>query len=252
MELRAFQRRLLGSRCWIDDAPTHASHAGQRQCTQCRRKWSFATLQRHWQLAKFFCAPGKRKFERDRKTRPAPDNFGPGRAFTVSQPDRQVIDRIHAAVLLECGHRVAGRTIARERKTAINAHPVGRIYTTFEILMLVEYFFDDRQTHRESRIALLERAGRRATRAAADSEEALQDALRNIAARHPKKFREIVEPALEAIWTEGFGGYVDRLAILYRRYFAPKLEALGVQPFAFSWDNLRGSPHLGPLGAGFF
>lgn len=250
MKLRAFQGRLLEERCWIDGARTHPSHAGQRQCPRCRRKWSYRTMQRHWRLAKFFSAPSASKFERDRAARPAPDNYGPGRVFTVSHPELQVVDRIHAAVLLACGNRVAGRTIARSRKTAIDAHTVGRIYTTFEIAMLLEYLFDDREIHRAERVALLQQAGRKPTPAAIYSEEALEEALRTMAASRPGKFRRIVDLGLEAIWHEGFGGYVSRLGILYRRFFAPKLTRLGVDPAAWDAKELRGSLGLGPLAGG--
>lgn len=246
INLREFQHRLAQQRCWIDGARTHHSFAGQRQCPQCRRKWSFSNLQRHWRLAKLFCAPSDRKFECDREAFSSPDNFGPGHEFTVSHPARQVIDRIHAAVLLECGDRVAGRTIARARKIAINARAVGRIYTTFEFLMLLEYFFDAKDAQRPSRAELLKLARMKAAPSAADDEHAVQDALQTIAKAQPEKFREILDWTLKSIWKDeaGLGGYAGRLEILYRRFFAAKLDQLKVNPYGWSRFRRRMHPYV--------
>lgn len=46
---------LDGQLCWRCHCSTHASHARQRQCPQCRKKWSYARRQLEWSLAELFC-----------------------------------------------------------------------------------------------------------------------------------------------------------------------------------------------------
>jgi hypothetical protein len=60
MTAEEFDQRLARQLCWIDGSPTHASHAGQRQCRHCRRKWSYSTLRKQWELARLYCAGHKR------------------------------------------------------------------------------------------------------------------------------------------------------------------------------------------------
>lgn len=47
--------------CWLDGVPTVASHAGQRQCPHCRRKWCYEALRRQWRVAQEFCKGSSRK-----------------------------------------------------------------------------------------------------------------------------------------------------------------------------------------------
>jgi len=56
-----FDRHLRLGLCWLDGVPTVASHAGQRQCPHCRRKWSYAVLRRRWAIAKEFCKGSTRR-----------------------------------------------------------------------------------------------------------------------------------------------------------------------------------------------
>ncbi len=61
MDSLDFDRSLRLQLCWLDGFPTTASHAGQRQCPHCRRKWSYAVLRRQWVLAEEFCKGTTRK-----------------------------------------------------------------------------------------------------------------------------------------------------------------------------------------------
>jgi len=56
-----FDRHLRLELCWLDNFPTAASHAGQRQCRHCRRKWSYSVLRRQWLLAEEFCKGSTRR-----------------------------------------------------------------------------------------------------------------------------------------------------------------------------------------------
>lgn len=56
-----FDKYLETELCWTDGFPTVASHAGQRQCPHCRRKWSYVRMLQKWLLAKAFCAGLTRK-----------------------------------------------------------------------------------------------------------------------------------------------------------------------------------------------
>jgi hypothetical protein len=57
----SFNRHLTRKLCWIDSSPTHASSERQRQCSQCRRKWSYDGLARRWILAQEYCAGSNRR-----------------------------------------------------------------------------------------------------------------------------------------------------------------------------------------------
>lgn len=61
MDAGTFDRHLALELCWLDDFPTVASHAGQRQCPHCRRKWSFAAMRRRWLVAQEFCKGSSRR-----------------------------------------------------------------------------------------------------------------------------------------------------------------------------------------------
>jgi len=229
MTLEEFEARLTQQRCWLDGAPTHASHAGQRQCRRCRRKWSYLRWTRYWHLARFFCAPSGKGSDCGRHHRRNVNNLGHGREFTVGNPVKQVIDRIHAAVLLKEGDRVAGRTIARARKRKINAAAVGRIYTQFEQLMLVDYFFEHAENALEARKEII-RLAKLPPASSADDETLLMVALQRIAMRDRRRYRGILDSALDCIWKASaeFGGYKGRLGIVYRRFIVPRLREIGV------------------------
>lgn len=62
MNSEDFDRYLSGRLCWIDEAPTRASSARQRQCPQCRRKWSYDRLRKRWEAA-IALASGKTRHE---------------------------------------------------------------------------------------------------------------------------------------------------------------------------------------------
>jgi hypothetical protein len=57
----SFNRHLTRKLCWIDGSPTHASSERQRQCSQCRRKWSYDGLAKQWILAQEYCAGSNRR-----------------------------------------------------------------------------------------------------------------------------------------------------------------------------------------------
>ena len=61
MNAADFDRHLRLELCWLDGVPTAASHAGQRQCPHCRRKWSYAVLLRQWVIAREFCKGSNRR-----------------------------------------------------------------------------------------------------------------------------------------------------------------------------------------------
>lgn len=61
MNAADFDRHLRLELCWLDGVPTTASHAGQRQCPHCRRKWSYAALRSRWLIAQEFCKGSNRK-----------------------------------------------------------------------------------------------------------------------------------------------------------------------------------------------
>jgi hypothetical protein len=50
-----YRSHLEGQLCWHCHCPTHASHARQRQCPQCRKKWSYDRRRLEWLLAELFC-----------------------------------------------------------------------------------------------------------------------------------------------------------------------------------------------------
>lgn len=56
-----FNRHVTQKLCWIDGSPTHASSARQRQCSLCRRKWSYDGLSKRWLLAQEYCAGRSRR-----------------------------------------------------------------------------------------------------------------------------------------------------------------------------------------------
>jgi hypothetical protein len=230
MTLEEFEHRLTHQKCWLDGAPTHESHSGQRQCRSCRRKWSYKSLQRHWRLAQLFCAPSGKAAEYIR------DQVGPAGAsgsaveFRVPHPAKELVNRVHAAVLLREGDRVAGRKIARTRKRAINAAAVGRVYSEFEEHMVVHYIFHGLAGGQRARERLLENAGIRVTSASLRDEGAVLAALRRIAGKDRGAYQRILEFALQCLWEDEVagGGYRGRLAILHRRFFVPRLAKLGV------------------------
>src|SRR5438874_2688600 len=55
MDMAEYERRLLNHLCWACGGPTHKSHAAQRQCRVCRRKWSYARRVIEWRLLMGFC-----------------------------------------------------------------------------------------------------------------------------------------------------------------------------------------------------
>ncbi|HPA20380.1 MAG TPA: hypothetical protein PLU30_21700 [Verrucomicrobiae bacterium] len=54
MEADDYERHLREELCWSCHVATHRSHARQRQCPKCRRKWSFAHLRLRWALLQRF------------------------------------------------------------------------------------------------------------------------------------------------------------------------------------------------------
>ena len=54
MTVAEFERRLTQRLCWACGGTTHASHLGQRQCSKCRKKWSYVRLERRWKLARLY------------------------------------------------------------------------------------------------------------------------------------------------------------------------------------------------------
>ena len=56
MKAAEYERRLLQQLCWICGAPTTRSSAQQRQCPNCRRKWSFRRRQLRWNLLQLFAS----------------------------------------------------------------------------------------------------------------------------------------------------------------------------------------------------
>lgn len=229
MTLEEFEAYLTRQMCWLDGAPTHASHAGQRQCRHCRRKWSYLKWTRYWRLAQLFCAPSGKGADCGRHHRRNANNLGRGPEFTVGDPVKQVIDRIHAAVLLKESGRVAGRTISRARKRKVNAAAVGRIYTEFEQHMLVDYFFAHAENASAARKEII-RLAKLPPASSADDEALLMAALQRIAMRDRRRYRGILESALDCIWKTSaeFGGYKGRLRIIYRRFIVPRLREIRV------------------------
>lgn len=61
MDASDFDRHLRLELCWLDGIPTGESHAGQRQCPHCRRKWSYAVLRQQWLVAREFCKGSNRR-----------------------------------------------------------------------------------------------------------------------------------------------------------------------------------------------
>ena len=55
MTSEEYERHLIGQLCWACHAATAASHARQRQCPRCRRKWSYHTRRLRWERLKAFC-----------------------------------------------------------------------------------------------------------------------------------------------------------------------------------------------------
>ena len=253
--LGEFRRRLAEERCWIDGACTHRSHARQRQCPQCRRKWSFGNTQRHWRLAELFCAPSDPEFERGRHRGASPDNFGPGNAFTVSDPARQVIDRVQATVLLNSSSVTpdgkiispAGYTIHRNNKTLRDSRSVGRIYTEFELLMVLEYFSDDIYDDGRAILQkLLLNRGMQANRLEDYDDGVRRQVLRETAQDEPALVRKLLDAALLDVWKQPEVGYEGRLEILYRRFFVPKLQKLGVDPCRWDGNAMHSHQRSGP------
>ena len=229
MTLEEFEHYLTRQRCWLDGAPTHKSHCGQRQCKRCRRKWSYKSLQRHWHLARLFCAPSGKDSEYVRYLPDDAGTSGSGVEFRVPNPSKESVNRVHAAVLLREGDRVAGRKIARARKKAINAAAVGRVYTEFEEHMTVHYIFNGLAGGQRARERLLKNAGIKVTASSIRNEPSVLAALKRIAAKDRVAHRKIIEYALQCLWEDDVvgGGYRGRLAILYRRLFALRLHKLG-------------------------
>lgn len=56
MKPTGFNRYLTRKLCWRDGSATHASSAWQRQCSHCRRKWSYEALAKQWVVAQEYCA----------------------------------------------------------------------------------------------------------------------------------------------------------------------------------------------------
>ena len=52
---RDYERHLEGQLCWDCGVETTRSHARQRQCPKCRKKWSYLRLQQEWLVLKEFC-----------------------------------------------------------------------------------------------------------------------------------------------------------------------------------------------------
>jgi len=254
--LGEFHRLLAEERCWIDGENTHPSHAGQRQCSRCRRKWSYRIMQRHWHLAALFCAPSNPEFERGRHRGASSDNFGPGNSFTVSDPARQVVDRVQATVLLNsssvspAGAMIspAGYMIDRINKTFKDSRSVGRIYTEFEFLMMLEYFSDDIYDDGRAILEklLLER-GMPTARLEDYNDGVRRLMLQKTAQDEPDLFRKLLDCALLNIWKQPEVGYEGRLKILFRRFFAPRLQRLGVDPGKWDCNGMRGHRSSEPL-----
>lgn len=82
MDAERFDRHLAGELCWLDGFPTVASHAGQRQCPHCRRKWSFAAMRRRWLVAQEFCKGASRRVAAERA---GVEEHAAGRHYRVFQ-----------------------------------------------------------------------------------------------------------------------------------------------------------------------
>ena len=54
VQLEEFERRLNQRLCWFCGGATCASHRLQRQCSTCRKKWSYSRLERRWRLAQLY------------------------------------------------------------------------------------------------------------------------------------------------------------------------------------------------------
>ena len=52
---RDYERYLEAQLCWHCGVETTRSHARQRQCPRCRKKWSYFRLQQEWLVLKGFC-----------------------------------------------------------------------------------------------------------------------------------------------------------------------------------------------------
>jgi hypothetical protein len=50
-----YERHLRLELCWLCHGQTHRSHAQQRQCPICRRKWSYVRRRLEWALLQAFC-----------------------------------------------------------------------------------------------------------------------------------------------------------------------------------------------------
>ena len=55
LTLRDYERHVEGQLCWDCGVETKRSHARQRQCPKCRKKWSYLRLQQEWLVLKAFC-----------------------------------------------------------------------------------------------------------------------------------------------------------------------------------------------------
>jgi hypothetical protein len=181
-------------------------------------------------LAQLFCAPSGKDSEYVRYLAEDAGTSGSGVEFRVPNPAKESINRIHAAVLLREGDRVAGRKIARTRKRVINAASVGRVYTEFEEQMTVHYILNRLPGGQRARERLLKNAGIEVTPSSIRNETAVLAALRRIAAKDRAAHREIVEHALQCVWEDDVagGGYRGRLTVLYRRCFIPRLTKFGI------------------------
>lgn len=55
MKVAEYERHLREEFCWVCHGATHHSHAQQRQCAVCRRKWSYVRRRLEWNLVRAFC-----------------------------------------------------------------------------------------------------------------------------------------------------------------------------------------------------
>jgi len=55
MNLKDYERHLIGQLCWVCHTATVPSHRQQRRCPRCRRKWSYERRRVRYELLKPFC-----------------------------------------------------------------------------------------------------------------------------------------------------------------------------------------------------
>lgn len=55
MQIADYEKHLIGQLCWDCHKTTHKSSERQRQCPECKHKWSFHQKQIEWKLLEAFC-----------------------------------------------------------------------------------------------------------------------------------------------------------------------------------------------------